>query len=142
MFDVWVRDFLERHPEGTVVEIGAGLNTRFERLDNGRGWCDLGLPDIVDVRRGFFPDSERRTTLAASVLDPGWIETVRRSPRPYFLVAETVFVYLQEAQVRAALALGRLVPRQMKVYQLSVFAGQSVPPPVSEGGARVAARAQ
>ena len=104
MFDVLVRDFLRSHPEGTVVEIGAGLNTRFERLDNGSvHWYDLDLPDIVDMRRGFFPDSERRVTLAASVLDPGWIETVRRSPRPYFLVAETVFVYLEEAQVKAAL---------------------------------------
>jgi O-methyltransferase involved in polyketide biosynthesis len=35
MFDEWIKDLLSRHPEGTVVEIGAGLNTRFERLDNG-----------------------------------------------------------------------------------------------------------
>jgi O-methyltransferase involved in polyketide biosynthesis len=104
MFDVWVRDFVQRHPEGTVVEIGAGLNTRFERLDNGRvHWYDLELPDMVELRRAYFSDSERRITLAASVLDPGWIETVRRSPAPYFLVAETVFVYLEEKQVRAAL---------------------------------------
>ena len=104
MFDVWVRDFLRRHPEGTVVEIGAGLNTRFERLDNGRvHWYDLELPDMVELRRTFFSDSERRMTLAASVLNPDWIEAVRRSPGPYFLVAETVFVYLEEAQVKAAL---------------------------------------
>jgi len=105
MFDVWVRDFLRRHPEGTVVEIGAGLNTRFERLDNGSvHWYDLELPDMVELRRKFFSDSERRITLASSVLDPGWIETVRRSPGPYLLVAETVFAYLEEAQVKAALA--------------------------------------
>jgi len=104
MFDVWVRDFLRLHPGGTVVEIGAGLNTRFERLDNGSvHWYDLELPDAVELRRRFFSDSERRITLAASVLDPGWIETVRRSPGPYFLVAETVFVYLEEAQVKSAL---------------------------------------
>jgi O-methyltransferase involved in polyketide biosynthesis len=104
MFDVWVRDFLRRHPEGTVVEIGAGLNTRFERLDNGTvHWYDLELPDIVELRRKFFADSERRITLAASVLDLDWMETVRRSPGPYFLVAETVFVYLEEAQVKTAL---------------------------------------
>ena len=105
MFDVWVRDFLASHPEGTVVEIGAGLNTRFERLDNGTvHWYDLELPDMVELRRRFFSDTGRRTTLAASVLDPEWIETVRRSPGPYFLVAETVFAYLEEAQVKSALA--------------------------------------
>ena len=104
MFDVWVRDFVLRHPEGTVVEIGAGLNTRFERLDNGSiHWYDLELPDMVELRRRYFSDSERRVTLAASVLDRDWIQTVRRSPGPYFLVAETVFVYLEEAAVKTAL---------------------------------------
>jgi len=104
MFDVWARDFLRRHPEGTVVEIGAGLNTRFERLDNGTiHWYDLELPDAAELRRRFFSDSERRITLAASVLETGWIETVRQSPGPYFLVAETVFAYLEDAQVKSAL---------------------------------------
>jgi O-methyltransferase involved in polyketide biosynthesis len=104
MFDVWVADFLGRHPEGTVVEIGAGLNTRFERLDNGRvHWFDLDLPDAVELRRRFFADTERRTTLAGSVLDSNWIETVRRSRGPHFFVAEAVFVYLEERQVKAAL---------------------------------------
>jgi O-methyltransferase involved in polyketide biosynthesis len=104
MFDVWVREFLRLHPGGTVVEIGAGLNTRFERLDNGGvRWFDLELPDTAELRRRFFTDSERRRTLALSVLDPDWIEIVRRSPGPYFLVAETVFAYLDEAQVKSAL---------------------------------------
>ena len=104
MFDFLVRNFLERHPDGTVVEIGSGLNTRFERLDNGKvHWFDLDLPDIVELRRKFFSDSERRTTLAASVLDCDWIAAVRRSPGPYFFLAETVLVYLEDAQVKTAL---------------------------------------
>jgi O-methyltransferase involved in polyketide biosynthesis len=105
MFDEWVKGFLRGHPEGTVVEIGCGLNTRFERLDNGRlHWFDLDLPEVIELRRKFFADSERRTTLAASVLDPDWIAAVRRSPGPYFFVAEAVLVYLQEPEVKAALA--------------------------------------
>jgi O-methyltransferase involved in polyketide biosynthesis len=105
MFDEWVKGFLGRHPQGTVVEIGAGLNTRFERLDNGAlHWFDLDLPDTVALRRNFFTDSERRVTLAASVLDPGWMAAVRQSPAPYFFVAEAVFIYLTEPEVKAALA--------------------------------------
>ena len=104
-FDTRVADFLRRHPDGTVVEIGCGLNARFERLDNGRvHWFDLDLPDVIELRRRFFIDSERRTALASSVVDADWIETVRRSPGPYLLVAETVFIYLEESQVRTALA--------------------------------------
>jgi O-methyltransferase involved in polyketide biosynthesis len=105
IFDVPVRDFLSRHPEGTIVEIGAGLNTRFERLDNGAvHWFDLDLPDSIELRKKFFTDSERHTTLTASVLDPGWMEAVRQSPGPYFFVAEAVLIYLTEQQVKQALA--------------------------------------
>ena len=110
MFDGWVEEFLDRHPEGTVVEIGGGLNTRFERLDNGRAhWFDLDLPDAVELRRHFFADHPRRKMLAGSVVDGGWMAAVEASPGPYFFVAEAVFVYLREAEVREAVA--RIVDR-------------------------------
>ncbi|MEV0936282.1 class I SAM-dependent methyltransferase [Streptomyces phaeochromogenes] len=103
LFDLWVRDFLERHPSGTVVEIGTGLNTRFERLGNGTvHWFDLDLPDVIALRRGFFEDTDRRRMIAASVTDPGWMEEVRSSsPGPYFLAAEAVLIYLEEELVRS-----------------------------------------
>ncbi|MET9966896.1 class I SAM-dependent methyltransferase [Streptomyces sp. NPDC006356] len=85
LFDTWVRDFLARHPSGTVVEIGTGLNTRFERLDNGTvHWIDLDLPDVIELRRSFFEDTDRRRMLAASVTDPAWTDEVRRLPGLHF----------------------------------------------------------
>lgn len=105
VFDTWVRSFLDQHPHGTVVEIGTGLNTRFERVDNGTvHWFDLDLPDTIALRRRFFADTERRRTLAASVLDDDWLDEVAAAPGPYFFVAEGVLVYLPEDGVRRALS--------------------------------------
>lgn len=98
IFDEYVRAFLADHPEGTVVELGTGLNTRFDRVDNGRvHWIDLDLPDTIALRRRFFEDTGRRRMLAASVLDEDWLDVVRESPGPYFFVAEGVLVYLKQA---------------------------------------------
>jgi O-methyltransferase involved in polyketide biosynthesis len=98
IFDSWVRAFLAEHPDGTVVEIGTGLNTRFERVDNGRvHWIDLDLPDTIEMRRRFFEDSDRRRMLAASVLDEDWMRTVKQSPGPYLFVSEGVLAYLADA---------------------------------------------
>jgi O-methyltransferase involved in polyketide biosynthesis len=36
VFDWCVRAFLAEHPAGTVVEVGTGPNTGFERVDNGQ----------------------------------------------------------------------------------------------------------
>jgi O-methyltransferase involved in polyketide biosynthesis len=108
--DSWVRAFLAEHPAGTVVEIGTGLNTRFERVDNGTvHWVDLDLPDTIALRRRFFADSERRRTVAASVLDEEWLRTVEECPGPYFFVAEGVLVYLPQDE--AAQALTRIAQR-------------------------------
>lgn len=104
IFDGWVREFLRDHPEGTVVEIGCGLNTRFERVDNGRlRWFDLDLPDTIELRRHFFADSPRRRTLAGSVFDADWMAAVAAAPRPVLFVAEAVFLYFPAEQVRDAL---------------------------------------
>src|SRR5688500_4885880 len=52
IFDRWLTRWLDAHPTGTVVEIGAGLNTRFERVDNGTArWIELDLPEVVELRR-------------------------------------------------------------------------------------------
>lgn len=105
IFDTWVRAFLAEHPAGTVVEIGSGLNTRFERVDNGRvHWIDLDLPDTIELRRRFFDDTDRRRMVAASFLDESWLPAVEQSPGPYFFVADGVLVYLPEDQVSATLA--------------------------------------
>jgi O-methyltransferase involved in polyketide biosynthesis len=112
IFDWWVRQFLAAHPDGTVVELGAGLNTRFDRVDNGRvHWIDLDLPDTIDLRRRFFADTDRNRMLAASVLDDDWHDAVAASPGPYFLVSEGVLVYLDADAVRTSLrAVARRFP--------------------------------
>jgi len=104
IFDEWVRTFLRRFPTGTVVEIGVGLNTRFERLDNGSAhWVEFDLPDVMALRRELIPDEDRRTQLAGSVVDGDWVDTVLARPGPYFLVSEAVLLYLPETDVRTAL---------------------------------------
>ncbi|UFP93844.1 class I SAM-dependent methyltransferase [Gloeobacter morelensis] len=107
LFDRWVERFMTEHPDGTVVEIGAGLNTRFERTDNGRvRWFDLDLPDAMALRRQFFEDTDRRRSIAASVLDTDWIAAVKAAGSgPTLFVAEGVLMYLEKAQVQRVFAL-------------------------------------
>jgi O-methyltransferase involved in polyketide biosynthesis len=104
-FDVWVREFLAEHPRGTVVELGTGLNTRFERVDNGTvHWIDLDLPDTIALRRRFFSDTDRRRMVAGSLADDSWLAAVREMPGPYFFVSDGVLAYLTEADVMRTLA--------------------------------------
>jgi len=103
-FDRHARDFLARYPEAAVVHIGCGLDTRFERVDNGRvEWYDLDLPEVIELRRAFLGgEGERHHFLACSVLDKAWLNVVGvRHQRPFLFLAEGVLMYLEEAQVRS-----------------------------------------
>ena len=56
-FDRYARDFLDRHPGAVVVHLGCGLDSRFERVDNGYvEWYDLDLPEVIDLRRKYLGD--------------------------------------------------------------------------------------
>jgi O-methyltransferase involved in polyketide biosynthesis len=102
--DRYARGFLSRHPEATVVHIGCGLDSRFERVDNGQvEWFDLDLPEVIDLRRRLIGDEgDRHHLVGCSVLEDAWLEVVEsQRSHPFLFVAETVFVYFVEAQVKS-----------------------------------------
>ena len=103
-FDRHTQDFLARHPDAVIVHIGCGLDSRFERVDNGRiEWYDLDLPDVIELRRKLIGgEGERYHLLACSVLDSAWLDTVSaHRQRPYLFLAEGILMYFDEAQVKS-----------------------------------------
>ncbi len=95
------RAFLEQHPDAVVVNLGAGMDTRYSRLDNGRAlWFDLDLPEVIQIREQLFERSERIKFFASPVSDFTWIPHVPRN-RPALFIAEALLSYLEEHEVRA-----------------------------------------
>jgi len=98
------RDFLGRHRDGVVVNIGCGLDSRFERVDNGQtDWYDVDLPGVIDLRQKVIGDEAGRYhMLACSVLEETWLAALQpHSDRPFLFLAETVLVYFAGAQVKS-----------------------------------------
>lgn len=105
-FDRYARDFLARHPDAVVVHIGCGLDTRFERVaerDGRAEWYDLDVPDVIDLRRKLIGgEAGRYHLLGCSVLDDAWMGAVKpHASRSILFLAETVFLYFMEAQVKS-----------------------------------------
>lgn len=101
-FDRYVRDFLQRQPNGVVVNLGCGLDTRFQRLDDGQlVLYDLDLPEMIAVKRTLVAENERYRLLAASVLDIDWMQELREGgKRPFLFLAEGLFMYLLPDDVK------------------------------------------
>ena len=111
LLDRAVEAFVFAHPDGVVINIGAGLDTRFFRIDNGDiDWCDLDLPEAIEVRREFFRESPQYRMVSNSVFDFSWIDSIDTSQRPVLLIAEGVLMYFDEASVR------RLMDRLVEAF--------------------------
>ena len=96
-----MREFLQSTPDGVVLHLGCGLDTRFARIDNGLvTWFDLDLPDVIELRRKFFSENERYHMIASSVTDWGWLDQVRVGRKPVFVAAEGLLMYLKPADVK------------------------------------------
>ena len=106
-FDRWVGEFLEHGPVGAagrpvVVEIGCGLDTRFERLGRPLAdWFVLDLPEVMELRRQLLGEPEGYRELAGSAFDLSWLEALGPAAgRRVLFLAEGVFPYFAEAEVR------------------------------------------
>lgn len=78
MFDNAVEKLLKKYPDAVCVNMGCGLDNRFQRVDNGRiTWFDVDLPDSIGIRKRVYEETERRRMIGASVIDTDWIEVVK-----------------------------------------------------------------
>ncbi len=104
-FDGYVLDFFKSHEKPVIVTLGCGLDTRFERIDNGTAlWYELDFPEVIELRRRFFQETQKRRFIPASVLDFHWIESLSGvKDRPCLFIAEGLLMYLREKDVQELL---------------------------------------
>lgn len=100
--DRFIRAFLERRPDGVIVQLGCGLETAYFRCDNGRSrWYAVDLPHVVEYRRELLPESERETYLAGDAFAEDWIRQIRTDApdAPILVTAGGLFHYFEESKV-------------------------------------------
>jgi len=100
-FDNALKKYMEKNPNTTVVNIGAGLDTTFYRVDNGKiKWYDLDLPDAIEFRKQFIPESPRNKYIARSVLDYSWFDDVEfHADKGIFFIAGGFIYYFKEEEI-------------------------------------------
>ncbi len=98
--DRTVKKFLEKHPRATIVNIGCGLDTTFDRVDNGSIlWYELDMPDVIALRSKLIPESERRKYISSSFLDTAWLDQLIIEDNILFIAAG-IFYYFEEFQIK------------------------------------------
>ena len=99
-----VKDYLNTHPEASVINLGCGLDNTFHSVDNGtcRGY-NIDFPDVIKVRKELLPDGEREESFAHDLTDHAWMDRIDGTHGAVFF-ASGVFYYMKKEEVRKLFA--------------------------------------
>lgn len=118
--DQVVNTFLQHYPTGTIVNLGCGLDTTYERTDNGQlRWYDLDLPDVIALRSKFVQENERRKFLATSFLEPEWLCDIEVQGQVLFLAAGVFYYFAAETIQEFVLRLADTYPKSELLFDVS-----------------------
>lgn len=96
-----IKKFISKNPESVIVSVGSGLDTRFNRIDNGKiEWYNLDFPEVIEKRKLFFSENERVKNISKSALDPTWPEDVKVNGKKLLIISEGVLMYFDETEVK------------------------------------------
>ncbi|MFX1479013.1 MAG: class I SAM-dependent methyltransferase, partial [Promethearchaeota archaeon] len=118
-FDEALLQYIEKYPSVTVVNIGAGLDTTFFRVDNGKiKWYDLDLPNAIEYRKKILPESERNTYIPKSALDYSWFKNIEfEYEKGIFFIAGGFVYYFKEKEISSLIIeMAKEFPRAEMIF--------------------------
>ncbi|MFC1984938.1 class I SAM-dependent methyltransferase [Chloroflexota bacterium] len=95
-YDSYARGFIEENPDGMVVSLGCGFDTRYWRVSK-EPWkyIEVDLPDVVEAKKKVLGDIAKYEMLGESVLEESLINYIASLQKEHVLfLAEGLFMYL------------------------------------------------
>ncbi len=102
LLDKASHDFFRKHPDAVIINLGAGLDTRCERLRDSDFYCwyDLDVPESIALRKKFVPEGNKNKIIAKSMFDYTWMDDVKTGNLPVLIIAEGLFMYFPENEIK------------------------------------------
>lgn len=100
-YDAYAKEFIEEHPDGLVVSLGCGFDTRYWRVsDQAWNYVEIDLPEVIEAKKQVLGDIANYRMIGCSVLEDGWVEEIQSIQNETILfLAEGLFMYLPKPDV-------------------------------------------
>lgn len=103
-FDDSIIEFCQKHDNVVVVNVGCGLDTRYQRIGSvaNAEYYEVDLPDVITLRKQLISETEKDHFIAGSVLDDDWIDQLKADhvDGNFIFVFEGVLMYFNPTQVK------------------------------------------
>lgn len=115
-YDRLAEDFIKQNPNGTIIQLGCGLDSRCNRVKaKYKIWYDVDFADVIEIRSQYYPISEKYKMIGSSVTDFGWLDKIKHSEDNVLILAEGLSMYLTENDMR------NLIEQFKSHFRKSVF---------------------
>ncbi|NER24330.1 MAG: class I SAM-dependent methyltransferase [Symploca sp. SIO1C2] len=100
---------IANHSHPVVMELGAGLSTRFHRVGkNAERWLELDLPVVTELRSKLDTQTQQHQFVSASVMDFDWMDTLTDvAPENILFIAEGLLAYFEVNEVQQLISAMR-----------------------------------
>jgi len=127
-FDDKIRAYISAHPDASIINLGAGLDTSFYRVDNGSiEWYDLDLPNVVALRNELLPKTDRVKHIAKSLFDVSWCADIDHTDAGFLILAKGILWFFEEADIKGFFSsLADALPGAELICEVSSKFGASI----------------
>ncbi len=100
IFDNAIDNYIKLNPQGCVISIGAGLNTRFYRLNNEKiKWFNIDLPQAIDFQEQVLEPHVNQFNVRADAFNTEWFKYIPENEN-IFIFAEGLFLYFEDEKIK------------------------------------------
>lgn len=104
-FDEKSIDFIKNNENPIVVILGAGLDTRYLRVDGEQmeaTFYELDLPEVIELREKLLTHGENCNTIKSSMFETAWMDelALKHKNSKFLFLIEGVLMYFDEDEVK------------------------------------------
>ncbi len=107
------KDFIKDHPNATIVNLGCGLDSLFEEIDNGNiNYYSVDFPEVIELRKNYFSSADRCFEIPSNILDFTWMDKINfKEENGILMLSAGVFYYFTNEELKTLLhQIGETLP--------------------------------
>ena len=100
-FDEITRNFISEYPNGIIIMLGCGLDSRVARVEcTSCKWYDLDFSEVIAIRKEFYVETDNYRMIPSSVTELSWLDKIEYNNENVLIVAEGLTMYLTEYEMK------------------------------------------
>ena len=99
VYDAWLTSKIKNHPDGVVLHIGCGMDSRIKRIsEKCSHWYDIDFPEVIKERKKYYVEDSYYQMIEADMRRGDWENKVKETGTA-LIIMEGVSMYFSPEEI-------------------------------------------